>query len=58
MDLFVVLPFSKILKSWLSPDADRLLYFIKVLRLYKAFWLLDHKTFSKQLKLFQAKRIK
>ena len=46
-DFIVVLPFSKIFKALITPEIDRMLYFIKVLRLSKAFWLLDHKTFTK-----------
>ena len=46
-DLLVVIPFSYFFGSWINDQTSRLLYLIKVLRLHKAFWLLDHKTITR-----------
>ncbi len=47
IDLLSAVPLCELLNPWVSPTVSRLLYLLKVMRLEKAFQVLDTKSFQK-----------
>ena len=56
-DLIAIFPFTEILKGLLSERICNLMYFLKVIRIYHGFELLDYKSYKNQLLEGQKKRV-
>mmetsp|Transcript_37046 Transcript_37046/g.56801 ORF Transcript_37046/g.56801 Transcript_37046/m.56801 type:complete len:312 (+) Transcript_37046:173-1108(+) len=57
LDLVAVFPFPSMFEGLLSPATAQLLYFLKIVRLYHGFQLLDYHRYKTQLKEAQVRRI-
>ena len=57
MDFLTIIPFWLFLDGFIDTEYSRLLYMIKLSRLYNGFQLLDQKAFMREIKFMFHKRI-